>query len=163
MIEGQPMELVVRRATESDLSGVTSVFAEENCFHAQLLPERFQVVQPIVSQEWYDRVMSDPNRCLFVAELGDEIAGVMLLRLASSPDDPICKPRSYVYVEEIAVAKARQGQGIGRRLMRQAEQWANDQGARELELDVWEANRGAIAFYEALGHEAVRRRMVRRL
>lgn len=155
------MELLIRPAGQPDFGGVASVFAEENRFHARLLPERFQVAQPIVTQEWYDGVMSDPDQSLSIAELEDVIAGVMLLRLATSPDDPIYKQRSYVYVEEIAVAETHRGRGIGRRLMQWAEQWAIQHRVREIELNVWEASRGAIAFYEALGYEAVGRRMVR--
>ena len=37
--------------------------------------------------------------------------------------------------------------------------WAKDQGFRRLELNMWEFNRGALAFYEAAGFTTYRRYM----
>jgi len=83
------------------------------------------------------------------------------VRVVASPEDPIFRRRWCVYVDEIAMTRSYQGQGIGRRLMERADQWAVEQGVNEVWLDVWEANEGAITFYERLGYETVRRRMSR--
>ena len=61
----------------------------------------------------------------------------------------------------MAVAAEHQGQGFGRALMAEAEGWALAQGASEIELHVWEANRRAIEFYQKLGYTTTRRTMRR--
>ena len=47
--------------------------------------------------------------------------------------------------------------------MEEAEQWAREREIEEIELNVWERNLGAIAFYERLGYTTVQRRMKRNL
>jgi ribosomal protein S18 acetylase RimI-like enzyme len=47
--------------------------------------------------------------------------------------------------------------------MREASQWAAQQGVAAMELGVHEFNVGAIAFYEALGFRTVTRRLSLRL
>ena len=152
----------IRPATVADFGGVGAVFAEENRFHAALVPHAIRVAEPVITQEWFEGVLSDPGQALFVAELGEGVAGVLLVALRVSADDPILQPRRYAYVDEIAVLEQYRGRGIGRALMAEAERWALQRGASEIELHVWEANLRAVGFYEGLGY-ATTRRMMRRV
>ena len=153
--------VIIRRATLADFDGVAMIFAEENRFHAELVPHAIRVAEPVMTHAWYEGVLADPAQALFVARLGAEIAGVLLAALRTSADDPVLKPRRYAYIDEVAVAIEYQGQGLGRALMVEAERWARAQGASEIELHVWEANQPGIAFYERLGYSTTRRTMRR--
>jgi ribosomal protein S18 acetylase RimI-like enzyme len=155
--------VVIRKALMADLDGVSGVFAESNRFHAGLVPHVIRVGEPVMTRNWFERVLAEPEQALFVAQLGEEVAGILLAALRTSTEDPILQPRRYAYVDEIAVATAHQGQGLGRALMAVAERWAWAQGASEIELQVWEANRPAIAFYQKLGYSTARRTMRREL
>ena len=136
-------EATIRRATMADFARVSRIFAEENRFHAELVPHAIRMAEPVMSHEWLEEVLADPAQALFVAQLGAEVAGVLLARLRTSADDPILQPRRYAYVDEVAVAAEHRGQGLGRALMAEVERWTLSQGASEIELHVWEANRPA--------------------
>ncbi len=151
--------LIIREVTDDDMEDVANLFTEELMHHIDLLPERFQLANPIITSAWYRDVLGNPDKQLFVAEVDGKIVGLLLLQLKRSPDDPIFKPRLYASVEEVAVTKRFRGQGIGRRLMDHALDWADEHGADEIELEVWEENRGSIALYEKLGYEVIRRKM----
>ena len=138
------MNISVRRALSSDFDLVGRVFAEENRFHAALLPERFQIAEPIMTRDWFTEIITHPQKALLVAENEHEIVGVLLIVIQANPDDPIFQPRRYGYVEEVAVAERYRGQGIGQRLMQKAHHWAVEQGMQEIELHVWENNQPAI-------------------
>jgi ribosomal protein S18 acetylase RimI-like enzyme len=43
--------------------------------------------------------------------------------------------------------------------MEHAHRWALDKKVRHVELNVWEFNKEAIAFYDKLGYETANRRM----
>jgi ribosomal protein S18 acetylase RimI-like enzyme len=58
--------------------------------------------------------------------------------------------RAWVYY--LATAPGRQRQGLGRAMMRAAEDWALERGAPKIELMVRETNDAAAGFYEALGY-----------
>ena len=76
-----------------------------------------------------------------------------------TPDLPIFVPRHYVVVDNIGVASEYQHKGIGRLLMDRAREWACAKGATNIELNVYEFNAGAIAFYEELGYQTLSRKM----
>jgi ribosomal protein S18 acetylase RimI-like enzyme len=128
-----------------------------------LLPDVFQVADPIMTPEWYHGVLKNEQQVLFIAQWGGEIVGVVLAKIEDSPKDPILRPRRVVYVDELMVTARLRGQGVGGQLMEEAERWAMKRGIGEVELHVWEANEQAVAFYQRLGYEVVRRRMRRRL
>ncbi|MCZ8522846.1 MULTISPECIES: GNAT family N-acetyltransferase [Paenibacillus] len=65
------------------------------------------------------------------------------------------KERERLRVDLLAVGRAYQGLGIGRRLMEKAERTAGMYGCREVELWVDEANASAQRFYVRLGYQAV--------
>jgi hypothetical protein len=46
--------------------------AEENRYHAELMPEIFQVADPIMTPEWFGEVLKNPHQALFVAEIKKE-------------------------------------------------------------------------------------------
>jgi len=154
------LNMEIRLATQADFEQVGVVFAEENQFHAELVPEIIQVAEPIMTHKWYDDVLGDPDKTLFVAELGKEIVGVALVVLKNNSDDPIFTKRRYIYIDEIAVAAAHRGQGIGRALMERIHRWGRAQGITEFELQVWERNDQAIGFYEKLGYQKWRRTLL---
>jgi GNAT superfamily N-acetyltransferase len=55
------------------------------------------------------------------------------------------------WLEDLFVEEASRRQGVAKALVEFAVERATDRGCRRLELDVSEANTGAIAFYESLG------------
>jgi ribosomal protein S18 acetylase RimI-like enzyme len=59
--------------------------------------------------------------------------------------------RGWVYY--LAVARARQRQGLGTRLMRAAEQWLRERGAVKVQVMVRHANDSVVTFYETIGYE----------
>ena len=157
----------IRAATEKDFEQVGNIFLEELQFHAELLPERFTVAEPIMTLAWFEEILQNSEKVLLVAEENGpstsaqdrRILGQVLLNITKTPDDPIIKPRKFVYVDELAVAASHRGQGIGKKLMEAAKEWAKQQGIREIELNVWEKNGRAIHFYEKLGYQTIRRRL----
>ena len=76
---------------------------------------------------------------------------------------PFLVPRHYALVGMLAVGNNYQQQGIGRQLMRWAEDWAREQGMAEIELSVYAFNAGAVAFYDSLGYEPLSTTMVKQI
>jgi ribosomal protein S18 acetylase RimI-like enzyme len=115
------MDTPIRQATQSDFDQVGAVFAEENQFHTDLLPDRFQIAKPIMTHEWFDAILENNAQALFVAEHGEKIVGVLLIKLMTNPDDPIFCPRRYAYVDELVVAEQHRAKGINRVLVQAPE------------------------------------------
>jgi len=153
------MNIKIRLATESDFEEVGKIFAEENRFHADLVPEIIQVAEPIMTHDWFSKVLNNSDETLFVATTKENIIGLALVALKKNIDDTIFSPRKYLHISEIAVAESHRGQGIGRSLMEKIHHWGREQGITEIELQVWERNDPAIVFYEKMGYQPWRQTM----
>ena len=118
-----------------------------------------QADAPLVQELWHafnveipDAPWRDPDQDDFHPDaslLADE-EGLVSLRREGS--------RHYV-VDVLYVRPEARGKGLGRELMRAAAEWARDQGADHLELDVLEDNAAARHLYERLGFATVERRL----
>jgi len=153
------MAIEIRSANNHDFEQVGAIFFEELQFHADLLPDRFRVAEPMMTLAWFEEILQNPEKALLVAEENGRLLGQILLIVSKTPDDPIIKPRKFVYVNELTVVASHRGQGIGQKLVAAAQKWVQARGIAEIELNVWETNDQALAFYEKLGFQTVRRRM----
>jgi ribosomal protein S18 acetylase RimI-like enzyme len=153
------MELNIRTATESDFEGVSAVFLDELSFHADLLPDRFIIVDQTMTRQWFIEIVRNKEKDLILAQINDEVVGVLHIELRKSPELPFIVPRCYAYVSDLAVTRDYRFRGYGRTLMNTAIAWANERRAEAVELNVWELNKDAISFYDRLGFDTLRRRM----
>ncbi len=89
------------------------------------------------------------ERVVYVLADGGAIAGVLVL-------EPV---GDAALVENVAVYPSHQGSGLGRELMRFAEEFASERGLREVSLYTNELMTENIAFYHKLGFREVDRRL----
>jgi GNAT superfamily N-acetyltransferase len=68
-----------------------------------------------------------------------------------------------VEIDQVCVTASERGRGYGRRLLVEAEVWAQTHGASAIELSVWHFNSGAIGVYERYGFRPLWQRMSRPL
>jgi GNAT superfamily N-acetyltransferase len=94
------------------------------------------------------RVLADPNADFLLA--GDPPRGVCQLRYRYS----IWTESDDCWLEDIFVEEDARGAGLGRELVEAAFERARERGCARMELDVNEANPGAVRLYESLGFEA---------
>ena len=94
---------------------------------------------------------------LFVATVdGEEIGNVWLWA------DPASDGRE-VFIYNIEVYEPYRGRGLGRQLLRAAQQWAVDRGVESVRLNVFTHNSTAYRLYESEGYRTTNRNMVKRV
>jgi N6-L-threonylcarbamoyladenine synthase len=127
----------IRIATESDLGPIMQI--EKACFG---------------NDAWSKSNMKSelvaPHTTYVVAEQGDEVIGYAgLSKLATSTSSDI---------QTIAVSDSHRGSGIGRALMQSLLEFAREQGAKDVLLEVREDKPTPQALYGSLGFVAIDRR-----
>jgi GNAT superfamily N-acetyltransferase len=103
------------------------------------------------------KLLTEPGAEAFVATIGGEPRGLVSVH----PDTDYFTGHPRAYVDILVVAHKAEGKGIGRALLDHVEGWARERGFREVVLDVFAGNQGAIAFYERLGYRADHIRMAK--
>ena len=93
-----------------------------------------------------------PQRCLFVAEKDNSLAGFAVGLLHPAASERIAE------LESVVVSASARRAGIGRALCRAVFDWSRSQGATELILEVRASSSAAIALYAGLGFTLAARR-----
>ena len=154
------MVLSLRRATDQDYEALCGLLGELDSLHREALPQVFRKPEgPARTKDYISHLLAEENGVVFVAERDGEVIGFVQAAVQEARAIPIMVPRCYVVIGDLVVKDGLRRLGVGRLLAEKAHQWAVSKGASQIELNVWEFNQGAIAFYEKLGYSAASRRM----
>lgn len=150
--EASPATITIRPAVSADADGITRAFLESAEYHASLDPERYSVpTVETISARYREGRQHPPHAAgkaiTLVAELNGEIVGFIDARLEPS-SDAMHREIVYCHIADVAVNHRYQNQGIGKRLLRAAEDWGCRQGAEFASLEYHTANIRAGEFYQ---------------
>ena len=151
--------MTVRFANENDLAAVNLLRRAVNDLHVAGRPETFKPGFCPELENYIHTIMADPALDLVVAEEGGEICGFAVTHEFHRPENPYKLEDHYLDVDEFGVAEAWRRRGVGTALIDFCKAVARERGFPRLELNMWEFNRGALAFYEAAGFTTYRRYM----
>ena len=154
-----PAEAAVRFAREEDLARVNELRREVNDLHVAGKPEVFKPGFCDELRDWIHAIWEDPRKRIVVAEADGTVCGFAVLNHIVRPENPFMFERDFLDIDEFGVDSRFRRQGVASALVRFIRDWAEQNGFRRLELNMWEFNRGALAFYEAAGFTTFRRYM----
>ncbi|MBE7556161.1 MAG: GNAT family N-acetyltransferase [Anaerolineales bacterium] len=158
------MEVNIRKATAEDYNALCELFDAVDALHRAHLPHLFQKPNgPVREPAYYGGLITDESVGLFVADGGEKLVGFVHAVIQDAPATPVFVPRRYAIVDNLGVKPEFQNHGIGRMLMDTVHEWAISKGATAIELNVYEFNKTALAFYHKLGYGTLSRRMRRTL
>lgn len=147
----------IKVANKDDFKRIEPVLLEVEHHHVKLEPEIFRWVDAY-DQNYFNHVIENQNQAIFYAEIGREIAGVLIAIEKEYPPIPSYVGGMYVEVEELSVTKRFRRMGVAKALMAHVETWAISRGCATMQLSVWARNTGAVEVYEKLGY---RRKIIR--
>ena len=106
--------------------------------------------------EWIDGLEArSEGQAAFVACLGDEVAGWIEISVESRLQTP-----PFMLIGGLVVKDGMRGVGIGRRLCKEAEQWARDRGIHRVRVTSRSTRPDAHRFYLRDGYETVKTSLV---
>jgi len=152
-------EVKVRFAREEDLERVNGLRKQVNELHVAGKPEIFRPGFGEALRDFVYEIYADPAKEIIVAEAEGEVRGFAVLNHVVRPENPYMLERNLLDVDEFGVDEGWRRRGIATALVEFIKGYAREKGFRRLELNMWEFNRGALAFYEAAGFATYRRYM----
>ena len=133
-------EMTIRLATQDDIAQIVRLV---NAAYAKYLDRMEKPPAPMLAD--YATLIASGE--VYFLESGAEIAGLLVIEARDQT----------LFIENVAVDPA--FQGLGRRLMAFAEQYARERGLRELRLYTNKVMVENLAFYQRLGFVEVERRV----
>ena len=154
------MDFAIREAVLKDYEELCKVFEAVDVLHREALPHVFREADgPARTKGYISDIITAKNAVLLIAEHDGQIIGLVHTSVRKSPDVSVIVPRRYAVMENLVVKEEFRRSGVGRALVEMAHQWALDKGITQVELNVWEFNKGAVAFYEKFGYTTASRKM----
>ncbi len=130
----------IRQATASDIAAMNELFRKDLGYEGCTLE--------IVEKQFAG--LDNSREAVFVAEVGDDsghIAGVIHIEKYNVLYFP-----TMANILGLAVAADFRRQGIGSALLKQAEEWARENGASSMRLNSGESRKQAHEFYRTQGY-----------
>ena len=149
----------IRFARPEDLEAVNALREQVNELHVRHRPDVFKEGFPGELRDYIHTVYADPDKKILVCEAEGRICAFALIHHVLRPENPYMHPREYLDIDEFCVDRAFRRKGIGTGMIRYIRDYAEREGIRRLELNMWEFNQSALKFYESVGFVTYRRYM----
>ncbi len=147
----------VRFAKEYELERVNVLRKQVNDLHVAGRPDIFKPGFPQELRDHVYTIWNDPEQRIVVAERDGTVCGFAVLHHIQKPETPFMTVRDYLDVDEFCVDEAYRRSGVGRELVAFIKAFAKENGFSKIELNMWEFNTDALAFYESVGFQTYRR------
>ena len=151
--------MVIRFAKEDELEKINVLRKQVNDLHVEGKPDVFKPGFSEELQNYVYYIFKDPEQKIVVADKDGELCGFAILHHIYKPENPFMKVRDFLDIDEFCVDEKHRREGIATAMVDFIKNFAKEQGYHRLELNMWEFNQDALAFYEAAGFETFRRYM----
>lgn len=137
------MNIAIREAAENDLNSILKILS-------QLEMDDGKEISLEKAKDTFHKMGKYPFFKVFVAVLDGEVVGTFELLIM---DNLAHQALPSGIIEDVAVARARQGQGIGKEMMSHAVKICREMGCYKVALSSHLKRHDAHRFYESLGFQ----------
>lgn len=150
-------KITVRFAAEADLEQVNVIRRQIHELHHGGRPDFFKADGWEVIKDTVKERIASESSSVVVALYENEIAGIAILQYLHQLESEFRPARHFCHIEEFGVDEKYRRCGIASALIDFIKEDAKNRGLEKVELDVYEFNENALAFYGSAGFQAYRR------
>ena len=156
--------MAVRRAEIKDIPRLEEILYQVHDVHASVRPDLFIKGKKKYTAEELEALIGSDDTIIFVCT--DEeglITGYAFCMDKTYAGNHSTNPDKMLYIDDLCVDEKSRGSHVGTTLFEYVKKYASDNGYQRITLNVWEFNKSARAFYDALGFEPLKTVMEMRL
>lgn len=145
------MKIVIRSAQAEDFEQIAELDRQIFGLHYKNRPDMFNASYQY-SREHYRDILDNQDQCILVArqEAGEPILGYAEVHILKR-GNAVYNSFVTVYIESFGIADGCRRMGAGTKLFYYIKKLAAEVKARNIELNVWKFNTGAVEFYKSVG------------
>ena len=142
----------LRQAIPTDSQLLSELCADVQQLHAEHYPQLFKLPQQAdFAVTFFAEMLANPSVTIYLAEENSQAVGYVLCRLVEQPENVFTYGNRFLLIDQISVRPTAQRQGVGTRLLEQAQLRAQELGLSKLQLNSWDFNQAAHACFEKFG------------
>jgi ribosomal protein S18 acetylase RimI-like enzyme len=146
------IDMNIRQASLQDASLLSALCADVQTLHASHHPGLFKIpASPDFAEPFFREQLQDPFNYFFIAEQAGLAIGYIFCKLIERPANAFRHADRFLHIDQISVTPARQKLGAGAALIARARTLARELDLKRIQLDTWEFNHSAHAFFEREG------------
>jgi len=111
--------------------------------------------------KWFEEVISSPKQQLLIAEINNQIAGYIVIRLRKRPEEFVS--RVWGFIEDLYVDSNYRTRGVGKELVKESLKWFKEKKITYIDLEVAKKNNIGEKFWSELGFEPYFQQMVKKI
>lgn len=151
-IKGVDIHMKIRRAKDTDLSGINRLLLQVLMVHHNGRPDLFRANTKKYSDEELITIIHDDSKPIFVAlDDQDEILGYAFCVFQQKLNDAILTEIKTLYIDDLCVDETMRGKHIGKQLYDYVVEYAKENQCYNVTLNVWACNENAMEFYKKCG------------
>jgi ribosomal protein S18 acetylase RimI-like enzyme len=141
----------VRRAQATDIGRINELLSQVDMVHHVGRPDLFKIGRKYTDSQLLD-IISDDARPVFVAADDDgNVLGHAFCVFKQYLNNNIMTDIKTLYIDDICVDEKSRGQHVGTALYDFVINFAKENSCYNVTLNVWNCNKSAMKFYQALG------------
>jgi ribosomal protein S18 acetylase RimI-like enzyme len=141
----------VRRAQAKDIGRINELLSQVDMVHHVGRPDLFKIGRKYTDSQLLD-IISDDARPVFVAADDDgNVLGHAFCVFKQYLNNNIMTDIKTLYIDDICVDEKSRGQHVGTALYDFVINFAKENSCYNVTLNVWNCNKSAMKFYQALG------------
>lgn len=148
----------IRPALDTDLDSLVDLNEQIAWFHHDNAPNVF-VAPGQSDRDFLKANLEKPDVHFWVAEQDDRLIGFVSANITRNTEIPFLTDAPIAWIKTIVVDEAHRSSGVGQALVAAVTDWAKQEGAVEIRLQVMEFNDNAQSFYQKLGYSTLSRTM----
>lgn len=142
----------IRQANLDDSQPLSELCADVQQLHAEHYPHLFKPPQQAgFAAAFFAEMLANPAVTIYIAENDAHAIGYILCRLVEQPESVFTYENCFLLIDQVSVRPTAQRQGVGTRLLEQAQLRAQELGLSRLQLNSWDFNLEAHACFEKFG------------
>lgn len=142
---------MIRRAQAKDLEGVNNLLRQVMMVHAIPRPDIFIPGSKKYSDKELLELFENDRKPVFVSvNEKDEVMGYAFCIFEQTKEVECLRDMLSLYIDDICVDEKYRGQHVATELFHYVKGFARNQGCYRVTLNVWEDNKVARKFYEAM-------------
>lgn len=131
-------------------------------WHHHNYPDEFKPFDIAAIENALEKMLQNDDAFAFIAKLEDRSIGYLLGYIKTRPDSAFQYEKTVLYIDQVAVIEEFRNDGVGQRLLEEANQLARLKQIKEIQADFWSGNQLAEGFFRRNGFSCFNQRMKKR-
>jgi len=143
---------MIRKMEEKDIPAILELLQQVLYVHHVGRPDLFKAKGTKYTEDHLKEMISDPALVIFVYE--DEtgkVIGHCFCSIKDRPETTNSFGFKTLFINDLCIDESSRGKHVGKSLYQHAKEYAKANGFYNINLNVWECNKDAMAFYKAIG------------